>query len=130
ARLLSGPRDVPALSRALTEIVRRHEALRSRVVSTSGSPQQVVVTPADVELPVITLARSELGHALRAEAARPIAMDSGQLLRARLWRLDDEEHALSLAVHHCAFDEWSLDVLHSELSTLYAAFKRGEPSPL
>ena len=57
-------------------------------------------------------------------------MDSGQLLRARLWRLDEQEHAFSLAVHHCAFDEWSLDVLHSELSALYGAFTRGEPSPL
>ena len=130
ARLLSGPLDVPALSRALTEVVRRHQALRSPVISTSGSPQQMVVEPGEVELPVTGLARSELAQALRDEAARPIPMDSGQLLRARLWRLDEQEHAFSLAVHHCAFDEWSLDVLHSELSALYGAFTRGEPSPL
>ena len=130
ARLLSGPLDVPALARALTEVVRRHPALRSPIISTSGSPQQIVVEPGDVELPVIGLARSELAQALRDEAAQPIRMDSGQLLRARLWRLDKQEHAFSLAVHHCAFDEWSLDVLHSELSALYGAFKRGEPTPL
>ena len=130
ARLLSGPLDVPALSRALTEVVRRHEALRSRVSSASGSPQQVVAAPAEVELPVTELARTELEHALQEEAARPIPIDSGQLLRARLWRLDEQEHAFCLAVHHGAFDEWSLDVLHSELSALYAAFTRGKPSPL
>ena len=50
-------------------------------------------------------------------------MDVGALLqRARLWRLGTDEHVLCLAVHHCAFDEWSLDVLHAELSALYAAF--------
>ena len=130
ARLLSGPLDVPALSRALTEVVRRHQALRSPIISTSGSPQQMVVEPGEVELSVTGLARSELAQVLRDEAARPIPMDSGQLLRARLWRLDEQEHAFSLAVHHCAFDEWSLDVLHSELSALYGAFTRGEPSPL
>jgi amino acid adenylation domain-containing protein len=130
ARLLAGSLDVPALSRALSEVVRRHQALRSRVVATNGRPHQVVVEPAEVELPVTALERSELEQALRDEAARPIPMDSEQLLRARLWRLDEQEHALSLAVHHCAFDEWSLDMLHSELSALYVAFKRGEPSPL
>lgn len=130
ARLLSGPLDVSALFRALTEVVRRHQALRSRIISSSGSPLQVVVEPAEVELPVTGLARSDLEPALRAEAARPIPMDSGQLLRARLWRLGEQEHALSLAVHHCAFDEWSMNILHSELRALYAAFTRGDPSPL
>jgi amino acid adenylation domain-containing protein len=132
ARILSGPLDVPALSRALTEVVRRHEALRSPVISTSGSPHQVIVEPGEVELSVTGVARSELEQALRDEAARPIPMDSAQLLRARLFRLDEQEqeHAFFLAVHHCAFDEWSLDVLHTELSTLYGAFTRGESSPL
>ena len=72
ARLLSGPLDVPALSRALTEVVRRHQALRSPVISTSGSPQQVVVEPGEVELPVTGL--RTLGARRKPcedEAARP-----------------------------------------------------------
>ena len=130
ARLLTGPLDVLALARALTEVVRRHQVLRSRVVSSSSAPHQVVAEPIEVELPVSRLSRSELEQAVHEEAATPIPMDSGQLLRARLWQLGQQEHAFSLAVHHSAFDEWSLDALHGELSALYGAFTRGEPSPL
>ena len=48
----------------------------------------------------------------------------------RLWRLDEHEHAFSLAVHHSVFDEWSLDALHAELSALYAAVHARPASPL
>lgn len=130
ARLLTGPLDVGALSRALTELVHRHEALRSPVVSVDGAPMQVVVDPTPVTLSVTDLARDDVAEALRAEASTPIELTSDSLLRARLWRLGRDEYVLCLAVHHVAFDEWSLDVFQAELSVLYAGFRSGEPITL
>jgi non-ribosomal peptide synthetase component F len=45
-------------------------------------------------------------------------------------RLDAEDHALLLFAHHMVADGWSVAVLYRELSALYGAFARGEPSPL
>ena len=93
--------------------------------------------PAVIEVPLTDLRglsperrQAGLDRALAEEAARPLSLISAPLLRASLFRLQDEEHVLSLAVHHIAFDAWSDRVLRSELAALYAAFKRGEPSPL
>ena len=126
ARLLTGPLDVDALARALTELVRRHEALRSPVVTVDGTPMQVVADPTPVGLVAIDLARDDLTEALCGEASTPIELTSHSLLRARLWRLRPDEHVLCLSVHHVAFDEGSLDVFQAELSVLYAGFCNDE----
>jgi len=54
----------------------------------------------------------------------------GPLWRVRLMRLGAAEHWLSLTLHHIVTDGWSMGVLVRELSQLYAAFTRGEASPL
>jgi hypothetical protein len=74
--------------------------------------------------------RAELDRLLAHEAARPLSLMSVPLLRATLVRIGEEEHVLSLAVHHVAYDAWSDRVLYAELAALYAAFHRHEPSPL
>jgi len=130
---LRGPLDLEALRRSISELVRRHEVLRSTFPSVSGQPVQVVQPPAPLEIPLTDLRsfpperqQAELDRALAAEAARPLSLTSAPLLRAFLYRLADEEHVLTLAVHHIAFDAWSDGVLRSELSALYAAYRRGE----
>ena len=51
-------------------------------------------------------------------------------MRARLLRLTPSEHWLLLTLHHIVTDGWSSGVLRRELTTLYNAYHRGEPSPL
>ena len=77
--------------------------------------------------------RSIAGRALErvhAEAARPFDLARGPLVRAGLIRLGEEEHIVLVTMHHIVSDGWSLGVLIRELSALYEAFHRGEPSPL
>ena len=45
-------------------------------------------------------------------------------------RLEDQEHAILLTMHHVVSDGWSLGVLSGELSALYDVFGRGLPSQL
>ncbi|HKV07487.1 MAG TPA: amino acid adenylation domain-containing protein, partial [Thermoanaerobaculia bacterium] len=134
---LHGPLDVPALSAALDETVRRHEALRTTIRSERGEPVQGIAPAAPVPLPSIDLgglgAPAALQEARRLagmEAGRPFDLERGPLLRQVLVRLGDGEHAILLTLHHVIGDGWSVELLVRELALLYGAFSRGLPSPL
>ncbi len=134
---LRGPLDAPALGRALDEVVRRHEALRTTFTAAEGEPVQVV-GPArrgvleTVELSTLAPAAAvaEAGRLANAAMLRPFDLERGPLFRATLARIAPDDAALLLAMHHAVADGWSLGVLLRELSVLYGAFSRGEPSPL
>jgi amino acid adenylation domain-containing protein len=127
---LRGPLDEPALGRALAGVLARHEALRTRLVTTDGSPRQVVDEPAPVALPVTDVAADGMPAYLLAEAARTFVLAEGPLLRASLARLAPDEHVLLIVVHHVVFDGWSLGVLLREVAALYGAEVTGELSGL
>ncbi|HYW07096.1 MAG TPA: condensation domain-containing protein, partial [Longimicrobium sp.] len=134
---LRGALDEAALERSLTEVVGRHEALRTRFPSVDGEPAQVIDPAGPVPLDIVELghlAEAEREAALRAlataEARRPFDLAAGPLLRGTLARLGPEEHAVLFTLHHVVSDGWSMGVLVREVSELYGAFSRGEPSPL
>lgn len=131
---LTGPLRPAILARALTEVVRRHEALRTTFAVIDGEVLQIVAPPAPVLLPVDELPGAsdpERGEELaEEEARRPFDVESGPLFRARLVRLAATEHLLLLTVHHIVADGWSTGIVTNELATLYAAFDAGRPSPL
>ncbi|MBX3014464.1 MAG: amino acid adenylation domain-containing protein [Caldilineaceae bacterium] len=143
---LTGPLDGAALQQALTEIVRRHESLRTSFVQNAGQTSQVIQPPTVVALPLIdlqALPQAEQSDAVqqlaRQETLRPFDLASDLLLRATLLRLSGpaatpshatQHHVLLLTLHHIAADGWSLGVLLHELVALYGAFVQGNPSPL
>jgi amino acid adenylation domain-containing protein len=134
---ITGRLDMPVLERCLTELVVRHEALRTTFVSQSGEPAQVIRPSADVPLGREDLTESvpadreaELQRVLSREAARPFDLTAGPLLRALLVQVAPEEHVLMLTIHHIVADGWSMGVLLREIEALYAAFAAGRPSPL
>ena len=51
-------------------------------------------------------------------------------MRTSVLKLDEDEHALLITMHHIISDGWSLGVFVSELAALYEAYSKGEPSPL
>ena len=91
------------------------------------------------ELPLVDLTgipragggrEAEAERLLAAEARRPFDLAAGPLLRLTLLRLAADEHLALVTLHHIVADGWSLGVLTAELTALYAAFARGEASPL
>jgi amino acid adenylation domain-containing protein len=134
---LQGALDLGALERALSEIVRRHDVLRTTFQAVGGRPVQRVAPPRPLWLSVADLrAVSEDGQALelrrlaREDAQRPFDLTAGPLFRAGLVRLGDEQCVLLLSMHHTVSDSWSLGLLARELNALYPAFREGRPSPL
>ena len=137
AQRIRGPLDVAALERALGELLRRHEALRTVFASVGGRAVQVVRPAEGFALPVFDLSarpaaerEDELLRLAREDEAAPFDLRAGPLLRARLVKLGDEEHALLLNMHHIVSDGWSVDVMIREVAALYGAFRVGLPSPL
>ena len=134
---LNGPLQVKPLLRALSEVVRRHEALRTTFPVVAGQPVQRVLSAAPILAPVLDL--TEVPSAEREEEALRLARDyarqpfdlaRGPLLRAHLLCLSDAQHILLVTVHHIVFDGWSMEVLIREWMTLYEALSQGRHSQL
>jgi len=134
---MQGQLDIAALKASLDEILHRHEVLRTRLVEADGRPVQVVESDLRIALPLVDLTQfpagereKELRSLACSEAHRPFQLDAAPLVRATLLRLDVDEYALVLVMHHVVSDAWSAAIVVRELSALYAAFTRGAPSPL
>jgi amino acid adenylation domain-containing protein/non-ribosomal peptide synthase protein (TIGR01720 family) len=134
---LTGVLRHEALERALGEIVRRHEVLRTVYTTVRGEPVQVITPPRPFHLPVVNLGglppearEAEARRLATEEAERPFDLAAGPMLRAQLLRLGEGEYVALLTMHHIVSDGWSIGVLVREVVTLYAAYARGEASPL
>ncbi len=121
---LTGPLDVAALERAVSEIVARHESLRTSFPARDGRPYQRIAPAAPVPLDLA----DEGGVA--DDMGRPFDIENGPLCRWRLYRRGDGEHLLLAVLHHLVTDGWSFGVLTTELGALYDAFRDGGTSPL
>ncbi len=112
---LTGPLNPTVLESSLSEIVRRHEALRTTFSLQAGELVQTMHKPFPVALEVLDLSglseedRDAQAHALAVEETRAaFDLANGPLLRGRLLRMSTEEHILLLTLHHIVFDGWSI----------------------
>ncbi|KAF1006889.1 MAG: Tyrocidine synthase 3 [Luteibacter sp.] len=129
---LRGRLDEAALEATLRRIRHRHDVLRTSFVLDGDEPVQRIAPPGDFVLRREALEAPEADreaiihqHGL-AEAKAPFDLATGPLIRGRLLRLADDDHALLLTMHHIVSDGWSLGVLAEELSVLYAAYVSGD----
>ncbi len=134
---VAGPLRPAALAAACSEIVRRHEVLRTTFAAVDGEPVQVIAAAKPVPLPLVDLRGlpepgriPEARRLGREEARRPFDLAHGPLLRVVLVALDEEEHAVLVTMHHIVGDGWSVGVLVRELAALYEAACAGRTSPL
>lgn len=137
AARLRGPVKVSCLKQVFTEIVRRHEVLRTTFHNVEGSPVQVVHPPHPLNFPLVDLRllpeaerEAEVRWLILEQARQPFDLAQGPLLRLALYQLSDEDYVLCLIEHHLVHDGWSQGVLLGEFLTLYAAYSKGELSPL
>lgn len=133
----NGYLDVAALELAVSEIIRRHDVLRTTFKVVDGQPVQIINPAQRQTIPIIDLSelttdtRATVARELAAqEARRPFNLRADPMFRALLIRLNEEEHVLMFTLHHIACDGWSLGILHREIGVLYRGYSEGEASPL
>ncbi|MGW1974491.1 amino acid adenylation domain-containing protein [Streptomyces sp. NPDC001889] len=122
---IEGPLDERLLQRALEEVLRRHEALRTVFPDREGVSHQRVLDDHRVELPLTTLTPDEIPGALAAAAEHPFDLARERPFRAALLRTGPERHVLALLVHHIICDEVSAGVLVADVTRAYEALRGG-----
>ncbi len=137
AMRLEGRLDIAALEQAVTEIARRHEALRTTFKVVNNAPVQVIAPTLTLTLPLMDLQglseaeqSAEVQRLVTEEVQRPFDLAKGPLLRVKLLRQAPECHVLLVTMHHIVSDFWSVGIFMGELSILYQAFSTGLPYSL
>lgn len=135
---MRGPLDVNALERALAEVMRRHEALRTTFgVGPDGLPEQRLTERGSV--PLVSADLSHLGaedadaEARRRfgdELERPFRLETDLPFRSLLFRLEPDLHVLLVLTDHIVADGWSLGIIASELAALYEAYAAAQEPTL
>lgn len=135
---LPGALDVDAFTRGFNELIRRHEAWRTRFILHDGEPMQVIEPPFLAALPLIDLRHlsgaekeREARRLAHADATEPFDLARCPLFRACLIQLGDTDYRFYITLHHSIFDGFTLyQIFLPELHALYSAYANGQPSPL
>jgi amino acid adenylation domain-containing protein len=130
---LTGQLKEPALEKGLNYVVRRHEVLRSHFQEIDGTVQ-TSISDVFVALKIEDLRQTHEASRLclamekaTAEARLPFDLTRGPLLRAKIYRIHDDESLLLLVIHHIAIDGWSFGILLQEVAAAYEAYSSGVP---
>lgn len=128
-----GSLDIGVLEETLSEVVRRHEVLRTEFGVKHGEPVQVINEPYHVVVPVIELtglqeepARAEMERLALQESRTPFDLSTGPLFRTRIIRLGPSDHVVLFTMHHIISDAWSMALLVKEVGYCYERFAAGE----
>ncbi len=128
--------DVPTLERALSEIVRRHEGLRTSFHMVEGELRQRVEEPFPVKVEVLDYRHrvgEDFGHdvdRLVAEVgSRTFDLSRLPLFRVSLIRVSDDEYAMLISMQHIVIDGWAYPLVLREMWEFYGDYLAGrEPS--
>jgi non-ribosomal peptide synthetase component F len=132
-----GALNVAALEQTFSEIIRRHEGLRTVFPESNGRPVQVIQPPARFKLPMTDLSalpveegESQAARMAQEETVRRFDLTQGPLVRPTLLRMNDREHIIICTMNHMIGDGQSLEVIIAEMSQLYSTFTHGQSSSL
>ncbi|MFJ9213860.1 amino acid adenylation domain-containing protein [Streptomyces sp. NPDC102264] len=132
---ITRPLDRALLSRALTHLMRGHEALRTGLEMRDGELVQIVHDDAAPPFTHEDLSASDPGgeavrERVRAEERAPFDLSGHCLLRLLLLDVPGGGQLLCLTMHHAISDGWSLTLLLDQLHTLYGELAHGTgPGP-
>ncbi|GAB7036515.1 MULTISPECIES: non-ribosomal peptide synthetase [Catenuloplanes] len=122
---IRGALDVDALRAALTDVVDRHESLRTVFRDGDGEGLQEVLD--HPPLPFVTGDTDEesLDARLTEAAGYRFALDREIPVRVHLFAFAPQDHVLLVLQHHIAGDEWSVGPLFADLRRAYEARRLG-----
>ncbi|PWI09285.1 non-ribosomal peptide synthetase [Streptomyces sp. NWU339] len=125
---LDGPLDTAALVAAVTDVVTRHETLRTLVAENAdGTPEQRILPPEEAVVPfrVVDVALDALDAAMRGVLREGFDLETELPLRTTVFRVSPQEHVLAFVFHHIAVDGASMAPFLQGLVSAYSARLRG-----
>ncbi|MCX6582111.1 MAG: amino acid adenylation domain-containing protein [Candidatus Aminicenantes bacterium] len=130
---MKGKLDVSIIERTFTEIIRRHEILRTTFHTVEGRPVQRIQSPYRFKIPLANLMglkkeeqEQRVADFLTEEGQRPFDFEYGPLLRVYLFKLTGDEHLFVLTEHHLIHDGWTQGVLLREFIAIFSAYSEGK----
>ncbi|GIF04581.1 non-ribosomal peptide synthetase [Actinoplanes siamensis] len=126
---LNGPLDTAALVAAVTDIVARHESLRTLVVENAdGTPEQRVLPSEEAvfQTRFLTVTPDASDAAVRAAVRHGFDLRTEIPLRVTIFQVDPQEHVVAFVFHHIAADGASMGPFLRDLVTAYTARHRGQ----
>ena len=134
---LIGKFDIQVLERTFSEIIKRHEVLRTNFVTINDVPWQFIHEESKFELEIVNLshlskeaADSQILGSIHKESQKPFDLANDSLIRFILYTISEEESVLFMNQHHIISDGWSFSILINEITQIYEAYSNGKPSPL
>ena len=126
---LTGSLNIEALEWAINQVIHRHEILRTTFSLVDGRLIQTIALELKIKLPLIDISSSsvetrdnELNRLIKKEAEEQFELVKGPLLQTKLIRLAENEHIVSLCMHHIISDGVSKDILAAEMAGYYSVF--------
>ena len=127
-----GEFDIDAFGKAMNEIIRRHEILRTSFKINKGTPYQDILSKLKLSIPLIDLSglpsqdrEAVLSKQLHSKAGNTFNISEGPLLSCDVFKLGQLEYVVLFVIHHLIFDGWSTNVLLKELNQQYLFHHQG-----
>ncbi|MEA5574016.1 amino acid adenylation domain-containing protein [Calothrix sp. UHCC 0171] len=134
---ITGNLNITTLEKAFSEIIRRHEILRTNFKFIDDKPVQIIRSEFTLEIPVIDLHKLsvlereiQVSQLVKNAAETIFDLENSSLLQLTVLKLSPSEFVLLFTMHHIISDGWSIGILIEELSIIYQAFYLDKPSPL
>ncbi len=126
---VDGEVDSTALNQSLTQLIIRHEPLRTVIREDDDLKFQHILDAENWQMSIIDAAHLKddeplFQRKIEELILQPFDLSADFMVRATLMRLSDKEHVLLVVLHHIAFDAWSKTVFLKELLSYYNAFKQ------
>ncbi|HXB23008.1 MAG TPA: amino acid adenylation domain-containing protein, partial [Candidatus Solibacter sp.] len=124
---ITGELDAEALEQAFSDVIERHESLRTIFPEQDGVPYQHVLSIEEARpaINVETIQEPRLSERLAIATATGIHLEREIPLKVWLFHLDSRRHVLLLVLHHIAGDGWSMAPLARDFEQAYRARSRG-----
>jgi amino acid adenylation domain-containing protein/non-ribosomal peptide synthase protein (TIGR01720 family) len=125
-----GELDRHLLEKAISEIIKRHKALRTVIQKENGVAYQMVTSP-EWELQYEEIETQELAkNRIQKIIDTPFVLSKDCMLRALLIKRNEKAYTLAITIHHIALDGWSAYIVLNELQEIYESLLYGKLSEL
>jgi len=128
---LQGSLNIALLEKAINQVIKRHESLRTIFAVVNGLPRQQILPELTLKISVVDVITKPLSQAeeeqyiqtlINQEASHPFNLQADPLIRVKLFQLRTDDFILMITCHHIISDGWSLSVLLNEISLFYTHF--------